>query len=262
MSIEQQVPTVPRNEFVQSLERGLSVIRAFSADRPRLTLSDAAKATGLTRATARRVLHTLEQLGYVRCDDRYFELTPRVLDLGYAYVSSFRLPDLAQPAMEQLSAQVHESVSMSVLDGSDVVYVARVPASRLMTISLQVGSRLPALTTSMGRVLLAELAEKDLRAFIAFHPPKPRTTRTAIDAESLTNAIREVRQQGWCLLDQELEDGVRSVAAPIRDRMGRAVAAINVSTHAGRVTLRDLRATILPELLATATELTERLKHR
>lgn len=248
--------------FVQSLDRGLAVLQAFNAERPAMTLADMARATGLTRATARRLLLTLVALGYVCSDGRTFELTPRVLDLGFAYVSSLQLPDIAQPFMEALSSNVHESVSASVLDGTQIVYVARVNTQRIMGISLAIGSRLPAAWTSMGRVLLAGLSEEELEEFLdslVFDAP---TERSITDIPSLRAEVNAVRSQGYSLVDQELEEGVRSVAAPLRDRRGRTLAAINVGTHAARVTLKELRAVILPELIVTARSIESQLAKR
>ncbi len=251
------------NEHVQSLERGLAVLRAFDKEHPAMTLADVAKVAGLTRATSRRLLHTLVTLGYVSTDGKLFELTPMVLDLGHAYVSSLQLPDIAQPFMEALSERVHESVSAAVLDGDQVVYVARVPTQRIMAISLAIGSRLPAAWTSLGRVILAGKTDDELDAFVARirfdDAPAPSSLR---DADQLTNAIRQVRTQGYSLLDQELEDGVRSVSAPLHDRRGRVIAGINVGTHAGRVTMKELRSEILPQLLATARAIDAQLAKR
>ena len=205
-------------DFVQSLERGLAVLRAFSQDHPALTLSEVARLTGLTRATARRLLLTFAALGYVTADGRRFELTPKVLDLGYAYLSSVGIGQIAEPFMEALSQQVHESVSVAVLDGDEIVYVARVPTKRIMTISLALGSRLPAAATSLGRALLADLPPAELDAFLARVELAPRTDRTITDPDELRATLDDVRRQGWVLLDQELEDGVRSVATALRDR--------------------------------------------
>lgn len=248
-------------DFVQSLERGLAVLRAFDAQHALMTVADVAKATGLTRATARRLLHTLVALGYAESDGKWFELTPKVLDLGHAYVSSLQLPDIAQPFMESLSEQVHESVSASVLDGPEIVYVARVPTQRIMAISLSIGSRLPAAWTSMGRVMLAGRSDGEVRAAFAASAA-PRTDRAVTDVQALIDEVATVRQQGWCLLDQELEEGIRSVAAPLHDRRGRVIASINVGTHASRVTLRQLRSEILPALLATARSIDAQLGKR
>ena len=257
-----EAPVERDHDFVQSLERGLSVLRCFSAEHPSLTLSEVARLTGLTRATARRLLLTFERLGYMRNDGRLFELTPLVLDLGYAYISSCKLPDLMQPDMEALSERCNESVSASVLDGHEIVYIARVPTKRIMTIALSLGSRLPAAITSMGRVLLADLPDDELHARLVAMPVEKRSEHTETDPTRLLGLIRQVRSQGWALVDQELEDGVRSVAAPLRDRSGRAIAAINVSTHAGRVSLEELRGPILQALLESVAEINVRLGKR
>jgi IclR family pca regulon transcriptional regulator len=237
---------------VQSLERGLAVIRAFNAETPELTLSDVARATGLTRAAARRFLLTLVDLGYVRTDGKLFSLTPRVLELGYAYLSSLSLPEVAQPHLERLSAQTHESCSVSVLDADNVVYVARMHTSRIMRVSINVGTRFPAYATSMGHVLLAGLDVGDLAAYLDRVSLVRFTPRTIASPEALRAELAGVREQGWALVDQELEEGVRSVAAPIHDRAGRVVAAVNVSTHAARATTDAIREQMLPPLLDTA----------
>jgi IclR family transcriptional regulator, pca regulon regulatory protein len=238
--------------FVQSLDRGLAVIRAFDAEHPEMTLSEVARATGLTRAAARRFLLTLADLGYVRTEGRTFRLTARVLDLGYAYLSSLTLPEIAEPHLERLVGEVHESSSLSVLDGADVVYVARVPVSRIMTVVINVGTRFPAHATSMGRVLLAGLPDDDVQAYLARTDLAPLTSRTVTDRQRLVVELRRVREAGWALVDQELEDGLRAVAAPVRDRSGRVVAAVNVSAHANRWTSAQMRRTLLPPLLDTA----------
>jgi IclR family pca regulon transcriptional regulator len=242
-------------EFVQSLERGLAVIRSFSHDRPRLTLSDVARETGMTRAAARRFLITLETLGYVSSDGRLFSLRPSVLQLGYAYLSSFSLAEIAQDHLEELAETLHESCSASVLDGEDIVYVARASTNRIMTIGLSVGARLPAYCTSMGRVLLAELDDAAIAAYFATANLAARTDRTITDPDALRVELVRVREQGWCLLDQELEDGVRSVAIPVRDASGRVVAAINTSAHATRVTMDTLREDFLPRLQGCAEQI-------
>jgi IclR family transcriptional regulator, pca regulon regulatory protein len=252
---------VSRPEFVQSLERGLNVIRCFDGDTPALTLSEVAQRTGLTRATARRVLLTLDDLGYVSADGRHFSLTPRVLDLGYAYLSSLNIQQIAQPYLETLSERINESVSVTVLDGADIIYVARVPTKRIMTISLGLGSRLPAHCTSMGRVLLAELPPAELRAIVP-RRLEAKTDRTIHTRAALEAELARVRRQGWALVDEELELGLRSLAAPLRDASGRALAAMNVSTHAGRSSADEIRAHVLPELLATAGEIGTALAKR
>lgn len=238
--------------FVQSLGRGLAVIRAFDAGHPEMTLSEVARATGLTRAAARRFLLTLAELGYVRAEGRTFRLTARVLDLGYAFLSSLTLPEVAEPHLERLVAEVHESSSLSVLDGRDVVYVGRVPTSRIMTVAINVGTRFPAHATSMGRVLLAGLPESGLAAYLAEADLAPLTPRTVTDPDRLAAEVRRVRTQGWALVDQELEKGLRAVAVPVRDRAGLIVGAVNISAHASRWTQGEMRRTLLPPLLATA----------
>ena len=252
----------PERDYVQSLSRGLTVLQAFNAERPAMTLADMARATGLTRATARRLLLTLVTLGYVCSDGRTFELTPRVLDLGFAYVSSLQLPDIAQPFMEALSDRVHESVSASVLDGTQIVYVARVNTQRIMGISLAIGSRLPAAWTSMGRVLLAGLPDEQINAFLEGLVITKLTSESITDVDDLRTEVYAVRTQGYALVDQELEEGIRSVAAPLRDRRGRTLAAINVGTHAARVNLKELRSIILPALLTTARSIETQLAKR
>jgi IclR family pca regulon transcriptional regulator len=243
---------VPTGEFVQALERGLAVIQTFSEENPALTLSDVARLSGLSRATARRFLLTLQQLGYVKSDGRLFALRPKVLGLGYAYLSSLTLPSIAEPHMETLVAEVHESSSASVLDGHDIVYVVRIPTKRIMTITLAVGSRLPAYATSMGRVLLAELTPDELDEHLATAKLLPLTKRTIADPRKLRDILQQVRAQGWCLVDQELEAGVRSIAVPLKGTNGKVEAALNVSGHAARVSLETLRKVFLPKLQATA----------
>jgi IclR family pca regulon transcriptional regulator len=241
--------------FVQSLDRGLAVIRAFDEHNPELTLSDVARVTGLTRAAARRFLLTLADLGYVRSDGRWFSLSPRILELGYAYLSSLSLTEVAEPHLERLVAEVHESSSVSVLDGEDIVYVARVPTARIMTVSINVGTRFPAYATSMGRVLLSRLPEEQLEAYLARVKLVPLSPRTLTSAEMLRVELAKVRSQGWALVDQELEEGLRSIAAPIRDRGGRTIAAVNLSAHASRMSIEEGRRRLVPALLATAARI-------
>ncbi|WP_020661738.1 IclR family transcriptional regulator domain-containing protein [Amycolatopsis benzoatilytica] len=244
---------------VQSLERGLAVIKAFSAEAPHRTLSDVARVTGLTRAAARRFLLTLVDLGYVRTDGKYFSLTARVLELGYAYLSSLSLSEIAQPHLERLSAEVHESSSVSVLEITDIVYVARVAVSRIMTVSINVGTRFPAHATSMGHVLLADMDPTELKAYFVIADLDRLTPRTLTHQAALEAELARVRKQGWAMVDQELEEGLRSVAAPIRNRAGRAVAAVNISTHASRTSVETVRTELVPRLLATATAISEDL---
>jgi IclR family transcriptional regulator, pca regulon regulatory protein len=237
---------------VQSLERGLSVITAFGPQAPELTLSEVARATGLTRAAARRFLLTLVDLGYMRFDGKLFRLAPKVLSLGYAYLSSLSLPGVAEPHLEALVAETRESSSMSVLDGFDIVYVARVPTSRIMTVAINVGTRFPAYATSMGRVLLAGLDAAALDAHLDAVRLERFTEHTVPSPAELRAKLDEVRQQGYALVDQELEHGLRSLAVPVHNGHGRVVAAINVSSHVSRITKDKARKQFLPPLLRAA----------
>ncbi|MGW7685053.1 IclR family transcriptional regulator domain-containing protein [Kribbella sp. NPDC054772] len=252
--------------FLQGLDRGLAVIRAFSADAPSLTLSEVARAVGITPATARRILLTLEELGYVRSTNRRFSLTPRVLALGWAYLSSLDLGELAGPFMEELSAKTRESCSIATLDLPDIVYVARVPTSRIMTVALGVGARLPAYPTSMGRVLLAGLPDDELTTYLGTLadslPADPLTDRTLTTPADLRTAIDQTRKDGYALVDQELELGLRSIAAPIHNSRGRVIAALNVSAHASRSTPTSLCEEFLPHLRQAAQQITTALTHR
>jgi IclR family pca regulon transcriptional regulator len=241
-----------RPDFVQSLERGLAVIRAFDSEHRDLRLSDVAASTGLTRAAARRFLLTLVDLGYVRLENGRFSLRPRVLDLGYAYLSSLSFAEIAQPHMEALVHELNESSSMSVLDDLDIVYVVRVSTRRIMTITLAVGTRLPAFVTSMGRVLLAALAPEELEARLALVELHKYTGHTVKSKTALRTELEKVAREGFAMVDQELEEGLRSVAVPIRDAAG-GVAALNVSVHASRTDLRTLRKRFVPEAMKTAT---------
>lgn len=242
---------VRSREFVRSLERGLAVIRAFDVDHSELTLSEVARATGLTRAAARRFLITLGDLGYVRTNGNRFALRPRVLELGYSYLSSLALPELAQPHLEALVAEAHESSSLSVLDGPDIVYVARVPTQRIMTVAITVGTRFPAYATSMGRVLLAGLASAQLEKYLSEVQMHALTPKTISEPGRLRPVLERVRSQGYAMVDQELEVGLRSMAVPIRAGAD-VIAAINVSMHAGRRTADAARRELLPKLRATA----------
>ncbi len=243
------------SDFVQSLDRGLAVIKAFGPDRERLSLSDVARETGLTRAAARRFLLTLVKLGYVRNDGREFSLRPRVLELGYAYLSGLAMPEIAAPHLEELVARVHESSSISVLDGHHIVYVARVPTKRIMTVAISVGTRFPAHATSMGRVLLAGLSEPEFERYLAEATLEPLTGRTVTDPARLREIVAEVARQGYALVDQELEEGLRAIAAPIHGAGDGVTAAINVSAHASRVSMAAMRTDLLPALLETARQI-------
>ena len=243
---------VPGDTYVQSFARGLEVIRSFSAQSPRQTLSEVAVRSGLSRAGARRILLTLQTLGYVDSDGKYFSLTARILDLGFAYLSSMPIWNLAEPVMENLAGEVRESCSAAVLEGTDIVYVLRVSTHKIMSITLGVGSRLPAYCTSMGRVLLAALPEDQAMTCLKASRPEALTRHTVTDLEALRQKIAQTRRQGWCLVNQELEEGLVSMAAPIRDRAGRTVAALNISGQANRTSARVMQETMLGPLLAAA----------
>lgn len=247
------------SDFVQSLERGLAVIRAFDAEHRELALSDVARSTGLTRAAARRFLLTLVKLGYVNFSQGRFSLRPRVLELGYAYLSSLSLPEVAMPHMEALVAEVNESCSISVLDETDIVYVARVPTRRIMSITLAVGTRLPAFVTSMGRVLLAGLPDDELEERLQRIEVVPLTSHTVTDKDALRTILVTVRRQGYAATDQELEEGLRSLAVPLRNASGTVIAALNVSVHASRASMAALRRDFLPLALRTASSVEEDL---
>jgi IclR family transcriptional regulator, pca regulon regulatory protein len=248
------------SDFVQSLDRGLAVIRAFGPDRDKLSLSEVARATGLTRAATRRFLLTLVKLGYVRNDGREFSLRPRVLELGYAYLSGLAMPEIAAPHLEELVARVRESSSISVLDGHHIVYVARVPTKRIMTVAISVGTRFPAYATSMGRVLLAGLSDADLDRYLAEAEFEPFTARTVTDPDRLREIVREVGRLGYAIVDQELEEGLRAIAAPIHGAGDTVTAAINVSAHASRVGMAAMRTDLLPALQETARRIEADLK--
>jgi IclR family pca regulon transcriptional regulator len=256
---ETPVPPVPGDSYVQSFARGLEVIRSFSASAPRQTLTEVAGRTGLTRAGARRILLTLQTLGYVESDGKLFRLTPRMLDLGFAYLSSLPIWNLAEPVMETLVEQVKESCSAAVLNGTDIVYVLRVPTHKIMSISLGVGSRLPAYCTSMGRMLLSALPLDAMMQVLQASDRAARTRYTVTDVNELAAKIAQVRRQGWALVDQELEEGLVSMAAPITDRAGQMVAALNISGQANRSSAAVMRETMLPHLLEAAKAISMRL---
>lgn len=216
-------------DFVQSFARGLAVIRAFDVDHPELTLSEVATRADLPRAAARRFLMTLVTLGYVRATDRTYALTPRVLELGYSYLSALALPAIAQPHLERLSHDLDESTSLAVLHDAEIVYVARVPTARIMRVNITIGTRFPAWATSLGRVLLANLPIEDAEAALARSTLTPFTPGTLIDRTALITELERVRSLGFAFVDAELEEGLRSIAMPVRDWSGQVVAAVNVA---------------------------------
>lgn len=240
-----------RGDFVQSLERGLAVIRAFPDATTGLTPSDVAAAAGLTRAAARRFLLTLAGLGYVRVEGRVFRLSPRVLELGRAYLSGLTLPDVALPHLREFVAAVRESSSLAVLDGDDIIYVGHVAASRILSVSVTVGGRDPAWATSLGRVLLAAQDEEWLEGYFRRLQVRRFTAWTVTELGALRAELARVRRQGWALVDQEFEEGLRALSAPIRDVQGRVIAAANVSLHASRWSIEAIHEQLLPRLLDT-----------
>lgn len=240
--------------------KGLAVIEAFDGAHPRLTIAEAARLTGLERAVARRCLLTLAHLGYARHDGRHFELTPRILRLGNAFLAATPLPRVLQPALDRLAAETDESCSAAVLDGTEIVYIARAARRRVMSVGLDVGSRLPATCSSMGRVLLAALPEEEATRLVARSDREKLTPNTLTDVAELAAEIDRVRASGFSLVDEELELGLRALAVPVRDARGRVVAAINVGAQAGRMPADRLVADVLPRLRAAADGLSRELR--
>jgi IclR family pca regulon transcriptional regulator len=242
-------------DFIESLARGLEVLRAFRPARPVAALSEIAADTGLARPTVRRILLTLEALGYVRTDGRGYALTPRVLELGMSYINSLNMWEVARPHMERLVAQTNESSSMAELDAGDIVYVARVAVPKIVTLSVTIGTRFPAYATSMGKVLLAAADPGAVECLL------DEPSRSGIDAKwqpsraEMLRVLRGVRAKGWALADQELAPGIRSIATGVRDGDGRVVAALNVTVHAAETSVQKLTGEYLPLLLHTAAEI-------
>jgi IclR family pca regulon transcriptional regulator len=235
-----------KTEFVQSLARGLDVISAFSKDSPAMTLTEVSEATGLTRATARRFLMTLETLGFIQSTGNEFSLTPKVLELGFSYLSSLGLTELLSPHLVSLSDRVHESASAAILDGSDIVYIARAAGRKIMQVQITIGTRFPAVITSMGRVLLADLPTTEQHNIVAAPEVSARTPHTKTSTEELLAELAHVKKQGYSFVDQELELGLRSLAVPIRNVSGTTVAAINVSTTASASASSTLENLLAP----------------
>jgi IclR family transcriptional regulator, pca regulon regulatory protein len=240
-------------DFIEALARGLDVIRAFEPNRPVMTLSEVAAATGLARPTARRMLLTLEELGYVRVAQGGFALTPRILDLGMAYIGSTGIWEIARPHMEQLVGHTGESSSLAQLDGSDIVYVARVAVPKIITLAVTIGTRFPALQTSLGKVLFAALPPDELEKVLAEPSRSGITPLWQPDVEERDRVLCEVRTKGWALTDEHLARGIRSIAAPVRDNNNNVVAALNVTVHAAETSIEILTGQYLPLLLQTAS---------
>lgn len=238
---------IAERDVMGGLAKGLAVIETFTADRPRQSIAEVAAASGLDRATARRCLLTLAQGGYADYDGKFFTLTPRVLRLGTACLATMPLPQIVQPLLDEVSARIGQSSSVSILDGAEIVYVARAAQRRLMAIALMPGSRLPAHCTSMGRVLLAALPETEARALLGPGPLPARTPRTLTDPGAVGQELARVRGQGFALIDQEVEEGLRSLAVPVLNARGRVVAALNMGAPAS-VPLDEMTGRFLPAL--------------
>jgi IclR family pca regulon transcriptional regulator len=249
-------------EYVRALDRGLAVLRAFDPVHPRQTLAEVSRAVGLAPSTARRLLHTLQALDYVGTDGQVWWLRPRLLELGQAYLATTSVWDVVRERLVGLADEVQETASAGVLSGDDVVYTVRVPYRRIMAMNVDVGSRIPAFASSMGRVLLGALGDGDLEAALARAELRPITPHTVSTVDALRSLVREVRDQGWCLLEQELEAGIQCVAAPVHDVSGTVVAAVTVSSHTTRVPPEELRDRILPALLRAAKDIDEDLRLR
>ncbi len=249
-------------DFIEALARGIDVIRAFGPDKPVLALSEVADAAGLARPTARRILLTLQELGYARLEDRGWSLTPRVMELGVAYVQSQGLWEIARPHLEALVAQTGESSSIAQLDGSDIVYVARVAVPKIITFAVSIGTRFPALQTSLGKVLLAAMSPDEVDERLELPSRSGIVPRWQPDREEREQHLREVRARGWAVADEHLAAGIRSAAVPLRDGDGRVVAAMNVTVHAAETSLETLTEQHLPRLLATAGRVSEDLALR
>jgi IclR family pca regulon transcriptional regulator len=260
-------------DFVVSLARGLDIIKAFGSSQPEsdrpsnmrpadaLTLSEVAEKTGLARAVVRRFLYTLVELGYVITDGKYFRLTAKILDLGFAYLSSFSFPKIAERFLEEVTLETKESSSASVLDGDEIVYVARVQTRRIMSVSLGIGSRLPSFCTSMGRVLLAHLPPEELEKFFKTVKLQRFTEKTICDPGALRKELSNVYKQGYALVDQELEIGLRSLAVPVFASRNRAIAAINIGTQAARTAKSELVQHFLPVLRQAAKNISSCIGH-
>jgi IclR family pca regulon transcriptional regulator len=247
-------------DFMTSLARGLAVVQAFQERKRHLTIAQISHRTEIPRAAVRRCLHTLIKLGYATTDGRTYSLLPKVLTLGHAYLSSTPLAVSAQPYLDRMSEQLHEACNMATLEGDDILYIARsATTQRLISVDLSVGGRLPAYCTSMGRILLSAMDDATLQDYLAHVDLQPKTSKTLTDRDQLAQCLQQVRQQGWCIVDQELEQGLRSIAVPVYDASGQVLAALNVSTHAGRVSRSELEQRFLPIMLSASRDLSTQL---
>ncbi|QXI29821.1 pca regulon transcriptional regulator PcaR [Pseudomonas vanderleydeniana] len=247
-------------DFMTSLARGLAVVQAFQERKRHLTIAQISHRTEIPRAAVRRCLHTLIKLGYATTDGRTYSLLPKVLTLGHAYLSSTPLAVSAQPYLDRMSEQLHEACNMATLEGDDILYIARsATPQKLISVDLSVGGRLPAYCTSMGRILLAALDDASLQEYLEHADLQAKTSRTLHTPEALLECLQQVRRQGWCIVDQELEQGLRSIAVPVYDASGQVLAALNVSTHAGSVSRSELEQRFLPNMLAASRDLSAQL---
>ena len=254
-SIADQIDALTDPSFMTSLARGLAVLRTFSDSRRPLTIAQISQKTGIPRAAVRRCLHTLKQLGYAEAEMNNFSLRPKVLTLGYSYLSSTPLAVSSQPCLNSISHTLNESCSLAVLDDSEVLYVARSATSRVMSVALNAGSRLPAYCTSLGRVMLAHMAPGELDAYLARTRLRPMTERTVASPQQLREILAGVREDGYAINDEELELGLRSIAVPVRGASGKVLAALNVGAQASRVSAAQMREEFLPVLQRGAQEL-------
>jgi IclR family pca regulon transcriptional regulator len=254
-TIAEQIDALTDPSFMTSLARGLAVVRAFSDSRKPQTIAQISQKTGIPRAAVRRCLYTLQQLGYVDAELNNFSLRPKVLTLGYSYLSSTPLTVSSQPYLNNISRELGESCSLAVLDDSEVLYVARSAASRVMSVALNTGSRLPAYCTSLGRVMLAHLRPEELDAYFARVKLRPMTERTVVNQKRLREILAAVRQDGYAVIDEELELGLRSIAVPVRGASGQVLAGLNVGAQAARVSVERMKQEFLPVLLRGAQEL-------
>jgi IclR family pca regulon transcriptional regulator len=255
LTIAEEIDALTDPSFMTSLARGLAVVRAFSDRRRSLTIAQISHKTGIPRAAVRRCLHTLKQLGYADSEANNFTLKPKILTLGYSYLSSTPLTVSAQPYMDQISRTLNESCSLAVLDGNNVLYVSRSSTSRIMSVALNVGSRLPAYCTSLGRAMLAYLPDDALKAYFNSVELKAYTERTVVSQKRLKEILAETREAGFTIVEEELEVGLRSIAVPVRGASGTVVAALNIGAQATRVTSRQMKETFLPVLLKGSQEL-------
>jgi len=255
-------PEGPPIEYVRALDRGLAVIRAFDPDHPRRSLAEVARAVGLAPATARRLLHTLQSLDYVGTDGQTWWLRPRLLELGQAYLATTSVWDVVRERLIRLAEEVHETASAGVLDGDDVIYVVRVPYRRIMSMNVEVGTRIAAFASSMGRVLLSALDDDSRESILKRVELRPITARTVTTVEALREVVAQVRVQGWCFMEEELEAGIQCVAAPVHDATGRVIASVTVSSHTTRLGPKEVQERLLPALLRAAEDIDEDIRQR